>query len=860
MNGEIFLVDDNPGNLSLLAGILRGVGLRVRAANTGKRALGMIRAQRPELVMLDITMPEMDGFEVCRELKADPALRDIPVIFISALDEPLDKVKAFKTGGVDYVTKPFQAEEVVARVENQLTIWRLQRETEAKNLELKDAYEQIRVAQDQIARLSAPSSRQLEDTSAWAAAMAAEVASSIGAREIGVWALEDDLVVPVAAGGTTPPPANRLKGPGAGVEFMASDGSIVVPVVGMTSEPCGALVIDGSSRAFGESQRRVISGLAHHVGTALELRSLKRQLSDAEAKRATTRKALHERGIEALLVCPRCGTCSSDGGRGDGRPPRCAHDNAELDASRILPYRVSGRYRFERLLGEGGMGTVFAAYDEKLERGVALKIIKAGFLGDPAMRLRLEREAKVVARIQHPGVTALFDVGELEDGSAFLVMELLKGRELASLLVDHGAGTPSQVARLLRQTSAALAAAHRVGVIHRDVKPENIFLVADPGGFQAKLLDFGVALSARFEARLTQTGIAVGTPAYMSPEQVQSTELDERADLYSLACVAWEAVVGRRMVDGKQIAQVILKVLFEPPLALSGFLKSAPKELDGLFDAALAKSKQARPSDLEAWATRVAALLESCDSGSSPGWPAGAWAAGAAGLAKETGSATSDPEDATETYDGSGAPGDDQRSVPDPMPAKDLPPGPEEVTDLLRAWQAGEQAALDRLIPLVYGDLHRIAEQRLRSERPGHTLQPSAIVNETYLKLVNASHGSWQNRIHFFAVASRAMREILVDYARRRGAQKRGGAGTQSLVDTEAMTMPRDADVIAVDDALAKLTKVDPEQARVVELRFFGGLTVEEAAEALNLSPATVQRRWANARTWLQRELGSSSS
>jgi RNA polymerase sigma factor (TIGR02999 family) len=805
----------------------------------------MLRAQRPELVMLDITMPEMDGYEICRQMKADESLRDIPVIFISALDEPLDKVKAFKAGGVDYVMKPFQAEEVVARVEHQLTIWRLQRETEAKNLELKDAYEQIRLAQDQIARLSAPSGRQLEDTSAWASAMASEVARSIGAREIGVWVLEEDRVVPLAAGGTTPPPISRLRGPGSGVEFTATDGSVVVPVMGMTADPCGALVIDGPSRSFGETQRRVISGLAHHLGTALELRSLKRQLSEAELRRATTRRALHERGIEALLVCPRCGACSSDEGKADGGGHRCLRDGAALDASRTLPYRVNGRYRIVRLLGEGGMGTVFAAQDEKLERDVALKIIKAAFLGDPAMRLRLEREAKVIARIQHPGVTALFDVGELEDGSAFLVMELLQGRELASLLVEYGAGSPRQVARLLRQTGAALGAAHRAGVIHRDVKPENIFLVSGSGGFQAKLLDFGVALSARFEARLTQAGIAVGTPAYMSPEQVQSLDLDERADLYSLACVAWEAVVGHRVVEGKQIAQTILKVLFEPVPALSAILPGAPHELDGLFQAALAKSKEARPSDLEAWANSVADLLE----GASPvlpdrTWPTGAWTESGSPLRSDGDVDRTGVTEAT-------AASEDAGNGPEPATTDTAA----KITDLLRAWQAGDAWALDRLISLVYGDLHRIAEHRLRNERPGHTLQPSEIVHETYVKLVQGSHATFQNRIHFFAVASRAMREVLVDHARRRSAQKRGGGKTPTRLETDAMSLPRDIDLIAVDDALKKLMTLDAEQGRVVELRFFGGLTIEEVAEAMAISRATVERKWTAAREWLQREL-----
>jgi RNA polymerase sigma factor (TIGR02999 family) len=184
-------------------------------------------------------------------------------------------------------------------------------------------------------------------------------------------------------------------------------------------------------------------------------------------------------------------------------------------------------------------------------------------------------------------------------------------------------------------------------------------------------------------------------------------------------------------------------------------------------------------------------------------------------------------------------------------------PSPGEVTGLLRAWRNGDAQALEKLIPLVYDSLHRIAQAQLRRERPGHTLQPSAVVNETYLKLVESPAADLQNRVHFFAVAARAMRQILVDHARRRAAQKRGG-GDLSRIETEVMTLPRDTDVIAVDHALERLAALDAEQARVVELRFFAGLTLEEAASALQISRATVHRKWIVARAWLHRELSAS--
>jgi RNA polymerase sigma factor (TIGR02999 family) len=186
------------------------------------------------------------------------------------------------------------------------------------------------------------------------------------------------------------------------------------------------------------------------------------------------------------------------------------------------------------------------------------------------------------------------------------------------------------------------------------------------------------------------------------------------------------------------------------------------------------------------------------------------------------------------------------------------PASPGEVTRLLLAWRGGDRGALERLIPLVYGELHRMAERYLRRERRGHTLQPTAIVNEAYLKLMGRGSVDWQDRAHFFAVASNSMRLILLEHARRRDAKKRGGQGARYLLDTVVMTEPRAVDLLALDDALARLTALDPELGRVVELRFFGGLTEEEVAEVLSVSSRTVKRRWLAAKTFLFRELSRS--
>jgi RNA polymerase sigma-70 factor, ECF subfamily len=179
-----------------------------------------------------------------------------------------------------------------------------------------------------------------------------------------------------------------------------------------------------------------------------------------------------------------------------------------------------------------------------------------------------------------------------------------------------------------------------------------------------------------------------------------------------------------------------------------------------------------------------------------------------------------------------------------------------EVTELLRQWTDGRQDALDRLIPQIYGELRRLAASYLRRERADHTLQPTALVNEAFLKLVDQRAVRWQNRAHFFGIAAQAMRRILVDHARARVAGKRG-AGERPLPLDEAVVfadMPS-ADILALDEALTRLATFDPQQSRVVELRFFGGLTMEETAEVLRISPATVGREWTMAKAWLYAEL-----
>ncbi|MEO6391976.1 MAG: sigma-70 family RNA polymerase sigma factor [Pyrinomonadaceae bacterium] len=186
-------------------------------------------------------------------------------------------------------------------------------------------------------------------------------------------------------------------------------------------------------------------------------------------------------------------------------------------------------------------------------------------------------------------------------------------------------------------------------------------------------------------------------------------------------------------------------------------------------------------------------------------------------------------------------------------------PNTENVTVLLQKWSSGDRGALEELTPIIYAELHRIARQYMNRERDGHTLQTTALVNEAYLRLIDWKTAKWESRAHFFGVSAQLMRRILVDFARKRPRSKEGAVRQVSLDEAFTVTAEKDADLVALDDALNQLAKFDERKARIVELKFFGGLSVEETAAVVELAPVTVMREWSKAKAWLFRELSHGS-
>jgi tRNA A-37 threonylcarbamoyl transferase component Bud32/GAF domain-containing protein len=307
--------------------------------------------------------------------------------------------------------------------------------------------------------------------------------------------------------------------------------------------PLGLIALGArrSEEPYTAEDRQLLASIAAQMTLVLDVARLRQRLTDATALDAVTHAGVVPVG--GLAECPECGRCLPPGAK------TCPDDGTLLRASPTVPHVIDQKYRLDRLIGRGGMGAVYRARDVRLDRDVAIKVVRAELLDDPEARTRFRREAQIVARLQHPGIVSVFDYGTLPDGAAFLVMELVRGEDLRHVLRRDGALPASRVLPLVCAICAAVQAAHREGVLHRDLKPENILLL--DGDASVKVLDFGVAkvLSDRASEQtalgtVTGTGVLLGTPAYMAPEQLRSQPVDARTDVFSLGVIAYEMLTG----------------------------------------------------------------------------------------------------------------------------------------------------------------------------------------------------------------------------------------------------------------------------------------------------------------------------
>ncbi len=605
--GRILVVDDEPENVEVLSLYLKRAGLEVCFAISGTEALRMLEREAVDLVILDVIMPDLSGREVLSRLRSQYDAADLPVIMATALQSSDDVVEALRLGANDYVTKPLDFEVVLARVRTQLRLKGARDEIRELNLRLQRAERRIAT----LAESEMPTFRR--DAAQWARSIAQELQAALGDIEVGVWLFDGKTPSGLTVSHVAEPSAHEL-------EMLRNVGVVhrpdhaLIAVVGGAGKLLGVMSVE-TSGAFSQTQEHLVTNFARHLGSMLELADMRLELARSMADRRATERDLVELGHGLLLLCPDCLRCYDQDARS------CPVDGAALHRSeRPMPYRVAGRYRLLRQVGRGAMGTVFQALDERLGREVAVKLVSPQYSTDERVRLRFEREARVVAMLEHPGIVSVHDSGDVGEGSLFMVMEWLSGGDLSQLIRVQGPATPQQVAELLRQVGSALTTAHEAGLVHRDIKPANIIVEGDQGRLHATLVDFGIAKQLRKDSRLTQTGALVGTPLYMSPEQLLNQEVDARSDTYSLATVAYEALTGTPRVQGSALSDVLPSLQQKPqrPL-LRDRLQGADEELERVFTWALAMNKEDRPAQTVEWVRALAPLLEVLPA-TCPGW------------------------------------------------------------------------------------------------------------------------------------------------------------------------------------------------------------------------------------------------
>lgn len=434
--GRLLVVDDSAINRALLDHMLAHAGYTVRTASNGEEALAAVKDELPETILLDVQMPGMSGYEVCARLKRDPRWRLVPVIFISALDDVAEKVKGFEAGGADYVTKPFEPPEVLARVGSQIALYRLQRELRDRNVELQRRNEQLVLAQQRTERIFSALSEALPGT-----------------------------------------------------------------------------VLDDT-------------------------------------------------------------------------------------------------YRLDVKIGEGGFGAVFRGEQLRLQRPVAIKVLRPSNAAVAEDLARFRREGIAACRIAHPHAVEVLDFGVSSNGIAYLVMELLRGRTLSDLLVEERVLPVGRCAEILVPVCEALAAAHAAGIVHRDVKPHNIFLHRDGGQEIVKVVDFGIAklLDDPPEAEgVTQRGSLIGTPEYMAPERLLGRDYDHRSDIYSLGVLLYFMLAAAMPFPHDKppgMIEMVQSHLTQKPRPLEKLVRpNVPPSLTAMAMRALSAEPASRPSLREIAAT-----------------------------------------------------------------------------------------------------------------------------------------------------------------------------------------------------------------------------------------------------------------
>lgn len=409
------------------------------------------------------------------------------------------------------------------------------------------------------------------------------------------------------------PFATKINLPQKEKDWLARLGTnLIVPMTGLDKGLTGLFLLGRkkSEVPYTANDRRLLETVADQIALVYENVRLKERVDLERRIKHEVLARVEERNINLLKECLACGECY------DSTQQMCPKDQRELTLTLPVERTIEGRYRLDKLIGRGGMGAVYQATDLRLSRTVAVKIISGQFFGNSEALRRFEREARTSARLQHPNIITVFDYGVLSTEGAYLVMELVRGDSLGRILKRDGPLAPGNAADWLDQVLAAVAAAHAAGVIHRDLKPDNIFIAQEEAGRIAKILDFGLAKIARGgegsgeDSGMTTPGAVLGTFGYMSPEQLSGGQVDERTDLFSIGVITVEMMTGRRPFGGNSYLEHLTAIM-QDKFQLKGE-GAAVEKLNQVLESCLAKDPKDRFSSAADMRKELIPALREC--------------------------------------------------------------------------------------------------------------------------------------------------------------------------------------------------------------------------------------------------------